>query len=1080
MKHCVYIFILLLCCGTAYSQHTTQGKDFWVSFGSNTGDISDSLTLQVRIVTAKASKVTFTFTKLGISSSVSLPAGSVYTRNLSDTEKLAVYSYYNGKPNYNEKSNKSLYIESDENISVYAINLVKRSTDATAILPVKSLGNSYYHISYNPISADGYALIATENATSIYENGIYKTMLNRGEVYSQYFEYDATGQHITANKPVAYFTTNECVYVPKGTFACDCLYEQLFPETAWGVSFMVPVTIRGKERVRILASQNGTKITHIGGTVVQGSLNLNAGQYLEIEISKDGIDENGICYDGCYIKANNPVAVASYLTGIEYDNLIYIGDPAMSWIPSIEQSVNELLLAPFVASGSSLLVEHHALIVTPTVYKNLTDISIGNGNYTPLSGGEWTNHVSGYSFYSMPLTVADLSYKFRNPGGITVLGYGLGYRESYYYLSGSATRKLSAAFYINDIHHQDLDGKEFCSDNFDIKAVVKYDMHPGPRHLRWFIDGTEEIAAGDLMQWTKTFTEDTHTVTLLVKDTEGNTDTLNVGLTVKIQKIDVVDTIVCKGQNIELKVNNPSSKLTYRWYSDAAFSGFIQQGIPVVVQIMSDTVFYLEATSETGCSIRDSVRVSLLPITDLQTGDIDICSDFVAKPEVVSLNADIFKWYSDAGFSDFIVQANSFETAKLKKDTVFYVEAISTIYGCITRDTVRITVYDVRMDDLQVCYDATATISVPATTDVASLTWYRNPDYSGFIANTPSFETTKLQNDTVFYFEAVSTKGCVAKNSVKVLVNPLPELMVSDTGVCAGIATTFAVVTNAILVNWYNDATYNKPINQTVSYTTTLYGNTVFYLEAFSNRTCSVKDSIRVSITQPPSVTAMDDKYLCHGEEVTLEILQSDGSIRWNVNPVTVKPQSTQEYIVTASRPPCPDVHDNVVITVGDSLWIAPSVLPMYQSFIRYSLQLNTNAGFPEYSIINSELPPGLYLSRTGEISGAPNINDLQYAFTVQIEDEHNCTLVQEYVLERDFHIPKIFTPNGDGINDVFMLGHEITIFDRLGIEIFRGDNGWDGMHQNKPVPQNIYFYTLSRKLENGETKIYNGYVGVQ
>jgi gliding motility-associated-like protein len=548
---------------------------------------------------------------------------------------------------------------------------------------------------------------------------------------------------------------------------------------------------------------------------------------------------------------------------------------------------------------------------------------------------------------------------------------------------------------------------------------------------------------------------------------------------VKIQKIDVSDTTVCKGQSIELKVDNPSDKLTYRWYSDAAFSDFIQQGTPVTAPLMSDTVFYVEATSNIGCSIRDSIRVNLHPVTDLQVDDIDVCNDFVAKPKALSINAVSFKWYSDADFSGFIIQANSFETAKLKEDTVFYVEAVSA-NGCITRDTVKITVYDVRMDDLTVCYDATATISVPATTDVASLTWYRNPDYSGFIANTPSFETTKLQTDTTFYFEALSTKGCVAKNPVKVIINPSPELTVRDTSVCAGTPTTFTVTSNAVLLNWYSDATYNNLINQTVSYTAILSVDTVFYVEALSNGTCSAKDSIKVSVTQPPSVTAMDDVYLCHGEDVTLEILQSDGLITWNVNPVTVKPQSTQEYIVTASRPPCPDVHDNVVITVGDSLWITPSILPPYQSFTEYSMQLNTNAGLPDYSIINSELPFGLYLSQTGEISGVPNIDDLTYVFTVQIEDEHHCTAAQEYVLERDFHIPKVFTPNGDGINDVFMSGHKVTVFDRLGIEIFKGDNGWDGTYQNQPVPRNIYFYTLSRKLENGEIRVYNGYVGVQ
>ncbi|MDR2027895.1 MAG: hypothetical protein LBQ01_10150, partial [Prevotellaceae bacterium] len=96
-------------------------------------------------MTTKTAKVTLTFTELGTSSTVTLDAGSVYTRDLSNIEKQAVYSSSNGK------TAKSLHIESDEDISVYAINLTERSTDATAVLPIQSLGNSYYHISYNPL-----------------------------------------------------------------------------------------------------------------------------------------------------------------------------------------------------------------------------------------------------------------------------------------------------------------------------------------------------------------------------------------------------------------------------------------------------------------------------------------------------------------------------------------------------------------------------------------------------------------------------------------------------------------------------------------------------------------------------------------------------------------------------------------------------------------------------------------------------------------------------------------------------------------------------------------------------------------
>jgi gliding motility-associated-like protein len=1031
------------------------------------------LTFQIRIVTTKATKVTFTFTAIGVSSSVLLDAGSVYTRDLSDLEKFVVYS------NTTEKSNKSLHIESDEDISVYAINLVERSTDATAVLPVVSLGVSYYHISYNPVTGamDGYTLIATENGTSIYENGAYKTGLNRGEVYSHYFVSDATGRHITANKPVAYFTTNSCVYVPSNVIACDCLYEQLFPETAWGVSFMVPVSIRGKERVRVVASKNGTKITHLGGTVVHGSLNLNAGQYLEIEISRDNANKNAISYDGCYIEASEPVAVVSYLTGLEYNNLIYSGDPAMTWIPSIQQSMTELLLAPFVASGSSLLTEHHVLIVTPTVDKTLTEMSVGNSDYTPLSNGEWTDHVSGYSFYSMPLTIADKSYRFRNPGGITILGYGLGPRESYYYSSGSATRKLNAAFYINDIHHQDLNGKEFCSDNFDIKAVIRYEMHPDSGHLRWFIDGTEDIAARDLTQWKRTFTENNHTISMIVKDAKNEMDTLTVNLDVKIQEIDVGDTTICKGQSLELKVNNYSNQLSYRWYADAAFSDFIRQGMFVTSPLTSDTVFYLEAISNVGCRIRDSLTVNVYPAADLLTEDIVVCNNSAAKPQAFSANAVSLKWYSDANFSDFIVQANSFETVGLTKDTVFYLEALSA-NGCATRDSLKIAVYDVAMEDVTVCYDATATISAPAT-DIESLAWYRNPNYTGFIANTVSFETAKLTTDTFFYLEALSAKGCVAKNSVKVTVNHLPELLVSDTGVCGETTVTLIPATNAVLLNWYKDAAYNNPINRTVAFTTTVFADTVFYIEAFSNKSCSIKDSITVSVFHPPSVKAMDDLFPCYGEEITLDVVHSDGYLSWNVNPAIFKAKSTQEYVVTASRPPCPDARDSVVITVGDSLWILPAVLPAYHPFDNYSLQLSTNGESPNFTVINGELPLGLFLSLSGEISGVPNSDNLRSAFTIQIEDEHSCAFAQEYVLEKDFYIQKMFTPNGDGINDVFMPGHEISVFDRFGVIIVKSDNGWDGKYQNKLVPQTVYFYTLKLKLANGEIEIHSGYVGV-
>ncbi|MBK7967735.1 MAG: gliding motility-associated C-terminal domain-containing protein [Bacteroidetes bacterium] len=83
-----------------------------------------------------------------------------------------------------------------------------------------------------------------------------------------------------------------------------------------------------------------------------------------------------------------------------------------------------------------------------------------------------------------------------------------------------------------------------------------------------------------------------------------------------------------------------------------------------------------------------------------------------------------------------------------------------------------------------------------------------------------------------------------------------------------------------------------------------------------------------------------------------------------------------------------------------------------------------------------------------------------------------------------DFFIPNIFTPNNDGVNDVFEVGaagacspERITIFNRWGNSIFEtsGQNKfWDGKSNGNPVPSGVYFYVI----QIGE-KVYKGTVTV-
>ncbi|NDW09974.1 Ig-like domain-containing protein [Dysgonomonas sp. 520] len=543
---------------------STEGTDFWVSFGANGSATSNNLggaadpnlTLQIRIVASKAVTGTITFTQTNTTESFSVPAGGVFTRDLSATERPLAYSATTGS------SNKSIRIQSSGPVSVYALHQYWAAADATNILPVSRLSTRYYQVSYaSNINAaayhDGYTVIATENNTAIYENKILKATLQKGQVYSYYATsntIDLTGRYITASKPIAHFVTNTLAFIPKGKAAGDILYQQLMPIDAWGNKFLVPVSLRKIERVRIMASQNNTVITQVGGTIKtdgggSSSLTLNAGKFVELDVTSST--------NGCYISSNKPIAVCSYFVGNVYaketggyvsgDTPDKKGDPAEAWIPPFEQSIESTTIAPFIPTGATQLREHYALIVTPTASKNETKVALGSGALQSLTGGTWADNVaSGHSYYSLPLTAGgETSYTFSNPAGLIVLGYGLGSDESYYYLAGSAARDLVPAFYVNNIHFQDIDGQEICDAPYTIKGLIdESDISTAPGHVRWSLDGVEQTTVQDQLLWSiPNLSNGEHTITMRVVSSSGTEKLLTTTFKVNcvVETVDAVD-----------------------------------------------------------------------------------------------------------------------------------------------------------------------------------------------------------------------------------------------------------------------------------------------------------------------------------------------------------------------------------------------------------------------------------------------------------------------------------------------------------------------------------------------------------
>jgi hypothetical protein len=525
MKPVSIIFLFCFLSLSAFSQTSTQGTDFWMTFGRSAYHEPSPVTLQIRIVATKTTTVKWSFTAdTTLNFSVIIKAGEVYTRDLNKHERVAVYTYIHAK------TNQSLHLQSDEPVSVYALAQHYSSTDATNILPVSNLGADYYHISYMPSFDDGFTAVAVEDSTIIYENGTpilineggtwVPEVLKAGEVLGHYYAYhdDITGTHISSNKPIAYFVINQAAMIPEETHSADCLYQQLMPVHTWGTRFLVPVSEQGIARIRVVASQDGTTFRKITGDIQTPEveyLTLNKGKFTEWEITSSD--------HGCFISSDKPVGVASFMVGVHHIGLKRkMGDPSMTWIPPVEQTIDSVVIAPFIPSGNTLLKEHYALIITPTKNREATTMSV-KGATTALTGGTWITSHEGYSYYSLLLTDSVNSSMFANPDSLLVLGYGLGPAESYYYLAGSAAINLNANFYMNDVSYQNIDGQEFCSPvSFRIRSEISYPLDKDSvGYLTWLIDDKVQPQAEDLKDWdwNQELSPGKHTITMRIRDT---------------------------------------------------------------------------------------------------------------------------------------------------------------------------------------------------------------------------------------------------------------------------------------------------------------------------------------------------------------------------------------------------------------------------------------------------------------------------------------------------------------------------------------------------------------------------------
>jgi gliding motility-associated-like protein len=136
----------------------------------------------------------------------------------------------------------------------------------------------------------------------------------------------------------------------------------------------------------------------------------------------------------------------------------------------------------------------------------------------------------------------------------------------------------------------------------------------------------------------------------------------------------------------------------------------------------------------------------------------------------------------------------------------------------------------------------------------------------------------------------------------------------------------------------------------------------------------------------------------------------------------------------------------------------------------------------------------GNLIDTTAQITVSPDSTTFYVLQQKDFKFDETSDTVFVYVsdCESPLYIPNIFSPNGDGNNDIFRVRGEgiselktFIVYNRWGQEVFSchtsaplsAECSWDGTYRSEPAPQAVYTYYVEAVLLDGLTVTKKGNV---
>ncbi|MBZ0097737.1 MAG: gliding motility-associated C-terminal domain-containing protein, partial [Taibaiella sp.] len=341
---------------------------------------------------------------------------------------------------------------------------------------------------------------------------------------------------------------------------------------------------------------------------------------------------------------------------------------------------------------------------------------------------------------------------------------------------------------------------------------------------------------------------------------------------------------------------------------------------------------------------------------------------------------------------------------------------------------------------------------------------------------------------TVYTVTGVDSIGCKATDNVTVTVNPLPAINAGeDVTACEGVPVQLNA-TGGVNYTWLPAA--GLSCTNCPDPVATLNNTTTYTVNGTDANGCTNIDAVTVNIINRQEVSYSRDDSICIGEEI--ELFATGGThYTWspadnlsNAGGANTKasPASTTQYRVIIKQGDCfIDTGYATIFVFGP-----PEINAGPDQHLQggNEVRLETRSS----NVATYEWTPADGLSCTGCANPVASPRRTT-TYLVRVASAQGCTAEDDVTVYitcsgDQLFIANTFTPNNDGVNDLFFpQGKGLTtvqrfsvysrwgelLFDRQNIPLNDATYGWDGTYKSEPLKPDVFVYVVRAVCEDGQ-----------